>query len=320
MGFCGRGTWLGFCTGLVVLAAAAPASATPTKPYSAVLTAGADASGLTVTAVITNETTTQQLGSVDLTAPPGYKLTGGGSVVLSGGGTGTFSVVGNVVELRNLNLAPGQSATATIDIASSPCSASTWSVEAKQANNFSGLPGNDLTLDTAGSNLVTSLCGAPCPKNSSCGSTDAGNGNGNATVVTGKGKLTGQLVESANANNLKNFDPLACTGDTSNDPNTYSLLAPSDRSKIATITFTSAMSKLQICFEAPYAFTGGTNIGTAQNPDFVGLLPDCTPGSAGPCLNVNQSSETPLGPHGTGPYDLVLVADIPAAPGDPRCG
>jgi hypothetical protein len=316
MGFCGRGKWLGFCTGLVVLAAAAPASATPTKPFSAVFTAGADASGLTVTAVLTNETTTQQLGSADLTAPPGYNLTGGGSV-----SPGTFSVAGNVVELRNLNLAPGQSATATIDIASSPCSASTWIVEAKQANNFSGLPGNDLTLDIAGSNLVTSLCGAPCPRNSSCGGTDASNGNGNASVVTGKGKLTGQLVESANANNAPDFTPLKCTGYTADDLNTYSLLAPSDRSKIATIKYKSAaMVPLQICFEAPYAFTGGTNIGTAQNPDYVGLLPDCTPGSAGPCLNVNQSSETPLGPHGTGPYDLVLVADIPAAPGDPRCG
>jgi hypothetical protein len=313
---------LGFCTGLVVLAVAAPASATPNKPYSAVLTAGADASGLTVTALITNPTTAQQqIGSANLTPPPGYTLSGGGSV-----SPGTFSVVRNVVELRNLNLAPGQSATATIDVTSSPCSAGSWGIIAKQANDFSGLPGNDLGPLTSDSNLVTSLCGAPCKKNSACSSTDAGNANGNAQVVTGKGKLTGQLVESANANNFDSSLKSQCasvTGYQMVDPNTYSLLAPSDRDKVATIIFNSAtaldLSKQQICFEAPYSFTGAKNIAPVGSPpDYVGVLPDCTPSGTGPCHNRAQDTETPLG--NNGPYQIVLVADIPAAAGDPRCG
>jgi hypothetical protein len=306
---------LALCTALVVLAGAAPVSANSNKPYSAVLTAGADANGLAVTAVLTNHTTTQKVGSADLTAPTGYALSGSGSV-----SPGTFSVSGNVVALRQLNLAPGQSATATIDIASAPCSALSWAVVAKQSNDFSGLPGNDLGPLTSDSNLVTSLCSAPCKRNSSCGSTDAGNANGNAQVVTGKGKLTGQLVESANANNVDSFAPLECTGYTSADPNTYSLLAPADRSKVGTITFKSStmldLSAQQICFEAPYAFTGGTNVGTVQNPDYVGLLPDCTPSSTGPCHNRAQDTESQLG----NVYNIVLVADIPAAAGDPRMG
>jgi hypothetical protein len=304
-------------TALVVLVATAPVDATPTKPYSAVLTAGADASGLSVTAVITNENTTQQLGSANLTPPSGYTLTGSGSV-----SPGTFSVVGNVVQLRNLNLAPGQSATATIGVASAPCSASTWDVVAKQSNDFSGLPGNNLTLDTANSNLVTSLCSAPCKRNSTCTSTDAGNANGDAQVVTGKGKLTGQLVESANADNFASLksECQSVAGYNMADPNTYNVLAPSDRDKVATITFKSTtlldLSTQQICFEAPYSFTGATNIGTVQNPDFVGVLPDCTQNSTGPCHNRSQDSESQQG----NVFTVVLVADIPAAVGDPRCG
>lgn len=318
MSFRGPATGFALCAALIILAIAAPAGATPTKPYSAVLTAGADASGLTVTAVITNENTTQQLGSANLTPPPGYTLTGSGSV-----NPGTFSVANNVVQLRNLNLAPGGSATATIGVASSPCSAGTWSSVAKQSNDFSGVPGNDLTLDTANSNLVTSLCSAACKRNSTCTSTDAGNANGNANVVTGKGKLTGQLVESANANNFASLKSECQTyaNYTMADPNTYNVLAPSDRDKVATITFKSTtfvdLSTQQICFEAPYSFTGATNISTDPNaPDYVGVLPDCTQSSTGPCHNRAQDTETQQG----NVFNVVLVADIPAAAGDPRMG
>lgn len=318
-------TVLGIGAVLFFVAGAVSASADPSKPYSAVLTAGAGANGLTVTAVLTNENTTQRLGSADLTPPPGYTITGG-SV-----SPGTLSVSGNVVDLRNLDLAPGQSATATIEIASSPCSAGTWSVEAKQANDFSGLPGNDLTLDTAHSNLVTSLCGAPCKQNSACGTTDAGNANGSTQVTTGKGKLSGQLVESANPDNLSSLEAECKTvsGYQMADPNSYTILAPPDRSKVATITFTSAtmltLGSQQICFDAPYPFTAvtvtgstvpATNVGTALNPDYVGLLPDCVKGTTGPCHNRKQDQEFPAG----GGFDIVLVADIPPAAGDPRCG
>jgi hypothetical protein len=334
MGLCGRATWLGVFTALLVLAGAVPASATPSKPYTVVLTAGADASGLTVTAVITNPTTAQQqLGSANLTPPQGYTLSGGGSVVLSGGGNGTFSVVRNVVQLRNLNLAAGQFATATIDITSSPCASLSWGIIAKQANDFSGLPGNDLGPLTPGSNLVTSLCGAPCPKNSSCGSTDAGNPNGNAQVVTGKGKLAGQLVESANADN---FVSLSCPDYASAaDPNVYGVFSTVDRSKLVTITFRPSaqlsgtkqqiLEAQQICFDAPYQFVTvpGTPLTSDGSGGFMGLLPDC-PGNlnsaTGPCHNRAADTTIPDAQSPIG-FDIVLVAFVPAGlPGDPHFG
>src|SRR5947207_3192600 len=94
----------------VALATAGLATATPNKPYSLVLTDDVAATGSTVTATLLNENTTQQVGSADLTAPRGYTLS---SATVS---QGSATVNGNVIELRNLSLMPGQSLTVTIQI------------------------------------------------------------------------------------------------------------------------------------------------------------------------------------------------------------
>jgi hypothetical protein len=321
---------------LLLAAGVATTGATTFKPFSVVMTASAGANGLSVTAVITNENTTQQLGSANVTPPSGtppptppsgYSLSGTGSTSV-----GTFTVVGNVVELRGLNLAPGASVTVTIGVASSPCTASAWSVEAKQSNDFSGLPGNDLTLDTANSNLVTTLCGAPCPKNASC-STDTSTSNGNdAKVVAPKSTLTGSLFESADnsTSNLDNCDgqggpnPPGSTFRTE-DPNTYHVFATVDRSKVVTITInkaTIALADQQVCFQAPYkTLSDGTPIGTATGAPpvvdpitglFTWWLQDCSKTSVGPCHNRSQDAPTASG-------GVTLVVDIPSGlPGDPN--
>ena len=56
---------------------------------------------------------------------------------------------------------PAGTSTSVSVIALTPCPTGTyaWSVIAKQANNFSGDPGNDLTFDAANSALTTSLTG-----------------------------------------------------------------------------------------------------------------------------------------------------------------
>ena len=169
-----RGKWLVLLTALAMLVVAAPASAA-TKPFSLVITTSAptydSASGTTgsgqtvqITAKFTNENTTQQMGSADLGTPSSLTAT---AATIPGPGSakpGTCSgqVTGPCVELRSLSLAPGASVTVTITVQTQACAqgAATWSVEAKQANNFSGTPGNDLTLDTNTSNLVTALDGA----------------------------------------------------------------------------------------------------------------------------------------------------------------
>jgi hypothetical protein len=73
---------------------------------------------------------------------------------------GTATVVGNVVQLRDLAAPAGSSASISI-VATAPCPPGTyaWSVIAKQANNFTGDPGNDLSFDAANSDLDTSLSG-----------------------------------------------------------------------------------------------------------------------------------------------------------------
>jgi hypothetical protein len=309
-----RAVWMIALGALVVaLATATLARAQPDKPYSVVLTDGVAASGSTVTATFTNETSTQGLGSADLTAPSGYVLS---SATAS---QGTASVSRNVVDLRNLALQPGHSLTVTITMSSASCSTSTWAVVAKQSNDFSGLPGNDLTLDKANSSLNTSVCAAPCKKNATC-TTDGNNSNGNANVAATKSNNTGQLLESVNASNLA---PLRCENPdgsvyNSADRNSYGVFATVDRQKVVTITISNPatsvpLNQQQVCFDAPYQF--GTATGAPLLPDgnggYLGLLQTCTRTSVGPCHNRALDSVTGS--------TVVLVVDIPSGlPGDPH--
>jgi hypothetical protein len=157
------------------LAAAAPAGAA-TKPFSLVIAPGtpsvvAGGESVAMTATITNETTTQQMGSANLAPPQGFTVTAA-SIVAPGAGSAkpnsSCSVLGQTlpcVELRNLSLAPGATVsvqmTVSTPICVPPMSSHSWSrIEAKQANNFSGQPGNDMTLDAAHSSTSTTLDGA----------------------------------------------------------------------------------------------------------------------------------------------------------------
>jgi hypothetical protein len=124
-------TLIGVALACALLAGPAGA-ATTAKPYSVTLSPGSLPGGKhdqVITVTLTNRTTTQQLGSANLTSP--------------------FTVLGqsdNVVRLRNLALAPGASYSADVHV-DVPCTAGTyqWSVVAKQSNDFNG-SGNDLSL------------------------------------------------------------------------------------------------------------------------------------------------------------------------------
>ena len=99
---------------------------------------------------VKNEANPQSLGSANLTVPSGFAVTSASA--------GT--VVNGVVELRNLALAPGSSVTVTVN-ANAPCAggANAWAVVAKQANDFSGPPGNNFTVDTSSTGLSTTVSG-----------------------------------------------------------------------------------------------------------------------------------------------------------------
>jgi len=149
---------VGALLGLGLLAPAAFAAST-SKPYAAVVSPDPAFVGSTTTytVTLTNETDTQTLGSANVSGPSAFTLLAAHDVVP--GGTATVS--GSTVQLRNLNVPPGGSASVQVD-AQAPCHAATytWSSIAKQSNNFSGPPGNNLFLDPATSHLTTTLAGS----------------------------------------------------------------------------------------------------------------------------------------------------------------
>jgi hypothetical protein len=149
----------------VALVASASAAG---KPYSVVIapTTVPSSSTATFTATLTNETAHQQLGSANLFPPSGFDVTGAsvgsGTATIASGCTLSGAAAGPCVELRDLALGPGGSTTATLTVQTpSPCGSYAWRVEAKQANDFQGTPGNDLDLDGANSNLTTQVS-SPC--------------------------------------------------------------------------------------------------------------------------------------------------------------
>lgn len=171
-----------------------------------------------------------------------------------------------------------------------------------------------------------------CPANGSCSVSD-GTSNGNKALVNATTSSAGLLLESVNGNNSAQ---LKCSGYTSADPNTYQFETPSGWTKVVTLTIrplkklsgnaNQILKSQQICFGAPEDFTtaAGTLAPAGTLPDgtagFIGLLPNCGGSITGPCHDrkSDTTSTDPLSPNG---FDLVLVADIPAAfAGDPHMG
>jgi hypothetical protein len=146
---------------LLAIAVLAPAaSAAPTKQFTLSLDGSPPAvAGRTVTFLATFSNAAdqqQQVGSANLTPPAGFGLV---SATLPGPGTAT--VRGGTVELRNLSLQPGAPPLTVSVTAAVPCDpgSATWSVVAKQANNFNGPPGNNVAL-APGSSLTTPVSGS----------------------------------------------------------------------------------------------------------------------------------------------------------------
>jgi hypothetical protein len=334
-GFIRRGTWIGF---LVVLASAvwvAPASASY-KPFSVVMSGDVASTGTVALATITNETKTQQLGSANLTVPSGYTVSGTpstsqGAVSLASDATGPA-----VVQLRNASLAPGTSLTISIPLSvASPCPPGTWSIAAKQSNDFSGPPGNELNLDAANSVLTTTLCAATFTGGTANTTANLPGGKADVTATTAAATQGKSLFESGN---LANVSPVDCSsaargGYLTADPNTYGVITTAAASKVVTITISNPTIPLvgsanqilknqQICFDAPYTFT--TFAGIPDDRDgaggYIGLLQTCTGSTIGPCHNRQADSviTDPVTGNVTG---VVLVADIPSGlQDDPHMG
>ena len=132
-------------------------AATATKPYEATWVSGGTplASPLpvppgsaTLTLRITNKSNPQTLGSANISPPPGYTLTDVAPLSLPA--SAQLDATTNTVKLRNLNLAP---LVGNVDVTitmTTACLADgvpkPWKLIVKQANNFSGPPGNDFAI------------------------------------------------------------------------------------------------------------------------------------------------------------------------------
>jgi hypothetical protein len=153
----------------LALSLSVTASATGSKPYTATWVSGGNpvanppnqiaVSGTSnVVLRLKNWADPQSLGSANITVPAGYTLNSG-SV-----SPGTATKVGNTLQLRNLSLAPGASRDVTINV-TAPCAAAgaaTWTVIVKQANNFSGPPGNDFVRKAGTAAPSTTVTASAC--------------------------------------------------------------------------------------------------------------------------------------------------------------
>jgi hypothetical protein len=135
-----------------------------TRSFTLTAPANACPGQQTLRVMLTNTADQQQLGSAEITIPGGLEPVGQPTLTAR---TGSVSRVGQTIRLRDLALQPASSpptpsSTATISVTVKVPGATamyTWGVIAKQSNDFNGLPGNNMSLDQAGSSLNTSVTG-----------------------------------------------------------------------------------------------------------------------------------------------------------------
>jgi hypothetical protein len=137
------------------------ATVTPTLVAGASYGEGARAS-IFISLNLKNESNQARLGSANVTAPAGVALTAPPVGPAATSSVGTANVVGGVLQLRNLDLAPGASVNVTFP-GRVECAANhanyIWAFVVKQANDFKGT-GNDL-VQVLGptTNTISGNCG-----------------------------------------------------------------------------------------------------------------------------------------------------------------
>ena len=167
-----HGLPLALAIALVWIVGAAQA-APSTKFYSVTISPTTATAGTSTnyTVTLTNDaSSTQTLGSANVSAPAGFTITSpanGATATVTGSGGKTWKVrnASNVLEFRaatkNDALSPGQSVSIANVATTNPCALGThtWPTIAKQANSFSGPPGNDFTA--TGATTVEIVAGGP---------------------------------------------------------------------------------------------------------------------------------------------------------------
>ena len=276
-----------------VCALASPAGAA-TKPYSVVISPSTVRAGVSVPfqATITNRTTSQTLGSANLTVPAAF------SIATVSVGTGTATLWGHVVQLRNLGVAPGSRSSPRSSPRSCPASRvrppaspgpsppSSPPHSTGVGNDFGPLVDSSLTTlnhvrnGTATRCTVASCLGTLNDVDASI-SVNVPGSTGLLTITRGGGIDCAGYDEILARDFIVDFQP---------DPGTVGGVN-------VTINITKAamqasanngLAHVNVCFGAPFVFP--VKPGTPQPQSFeglkIGLLPDC---GAPPCVADRQS-------------------------------
>lgn len=321
--FAVRRTRLALAAGLVLCLCAVPALAAPTKGY-VVKVGGTAVAGQTVAFNVTFTVPTtqqQQLGSADLTVPPGFGLL---SAAIVAPGIGSATPNGSTIQLRGLALQPGQTLTVQVR-AAVPCvqgSSSLWTVLGKQANDFNGTPGNAL-LNSKDSVLDTPVAGfcTECPAGAACQPASVKTGNSLLKVQGLTGDQPGQVTLALGVG-----PQIDCANYREVVSQTSLFNVTGERNKTLTAQVPTAdlpkggYKGLEFCLgvpNAPFKAKGGAPAPQQGNFDFdgdgiaeplyVGLLPDCAADTPAPCVDGRTRGD------GTGVIQAQLPVGDPAA-------
>ncbi len=315
------------------------------KPYSvsapSPTTVSAGSNNPDVTFTVTDQTKTQQLGSLEIQlSTPGFSYqadTSGNWGSSSATGATVSQLSSTMLLFQNLNLQPGQSATVTIaDVVAPGCVPLQWTFTAQQANQWNSTnTANYLTLQGS---QPTSASTETCALEFSTGPTDAGANQqitGTALVSTAA-PVTVQVVNTADtpaqpipvqtsvtlslasaaldygyaSATLSNAGPISTgstgaatfTGLSLNAPGRYVLAATASTSSITPAT----SNQFRIWGNASACTTSGCglSIGTSNGETF-NVSSNSTTGGLGGSLNIIQNLDCSAQTYG----------GVPALPG-----
>ena len=182
---------------------AALAGSAPDKPYSAFISAPASESATTTQATtsvggsvglrLQNDTRQQNLGSANVTLmTPAGAVPPASVTLVTPGRPASATVVGDVIQLRNLNVRPGRSAFVRFGV---PCTAEgasySLAIQVKQSNDFNGT-GNDLNPANAPPVLLGVGACVPCPPGQTC--TASTSTNASTATASGSGSSSGDQI------------------------------------------------------------------------------------------------------------------------------
>jgi len=254
-------------------------AATPKKPY------GADVSPHTVppssatpyTFTLTNEAKTQMIGAANLTAPTGFSLPEGQTLAPT---HGDATIEGSTIELRDLGLMPGETATLTFMATSASGSGSyMWVLDVRQANDFRG-SGNSFSPNPDNVDLMTTVVTGlvfvfvSCTADDPCSGT-ATDGTTTADVDVDSGGTAAFLTIA-----LLPTDAISCVDYEGTSATVDFNVSATDRTKTVTITIPSELvgersaTDFEVCYSSPNGFID--KFEETVPPGGTGLLPDCT--------------------------------------------